>query len=181
MEQDRQTEAGGGHRAVNGALGALSVLGALLILALLVLVNADALGRTFFSRPILGVIELVELSLVAIVFLQLGDAVRAGRLTRSDGLLTLVQAAAPRVAHAMHAAIDLIAAAFMVFVLFGAVPRLIESWQRGDFKGTAQVFTFPEWPVRLIVVVGASAALIAFLMRVWRALRRAAERAPAQT
>jgi TRAP-type C4-dicarboxylate transport system permease small subunit len=165
--------AGAAERALGGALGALSALGAALIVAVLVLVNADSLGRTLFARPILGVIEIVELSLVAIVFLQLGDTVRAGRLTRSDGVLVLLEARRPRLAHALHAAFDLIAAAFMALVLFGAVPRLAESWERGEFKGTAQVFTFPEWPVRLIVVVGAAAALAAFLVRSWRALRRA--------
>lgn len=166
--------AGPAERALGGALGALSVLGAVLVLAVLALVNADALGRTLFARPILGVIELVELSLVAIVFLQLGDTVRAGRLTRSDGVLALLEASQPRLAHALHAAFDLIAATFMALLLFGAVPRLAESWERGEFKGTAQVFTFPEWPVRLIVVVGAAAALAAFLVRASRALRRAA-------
>lgn len=167
-------QAGGAERALGRMLAALSVLGAVLILAVLVLVNADSLGRTLFSKPILGVIEIVELSLVAIVFLQLGDTVRAGRLTRSDGVLAVVEATAPRLAQALHAAFDALAAAFMAFILIGAVPRLAESWERGEFKGTAQVFTFPEWPVRLIVVVGAAAALVAFLVRAWRALRRAA-------
>ena len=50
---------------------------------------------------------------------------------------------------------------------------MIESYQRGEFKGTAQVFTVPEWPVKVIIVVGASAAILALLVSAWRELRGA--------
>lgn len=152
-------------------LAVLNVMGALLVVGLLVLVNADALGRTFFSAPILGVIELVELSLVAIVFLALGDAIRAGRLTRSEGLLTLLRDRAPRVARALRVVFDLIAAAFLGLIVVGGVPRAIESYEQGEFKGTAQLFTAPEWPVKLIIVVGSIAGILSFLVLVWRELR----------
>lgn len=151
-------------------LTALNVMGVLLVIGLLLLINADALGRTLFSAPILGVIEIVELSLVAIVFLALGDAVRAGRLTRSDGLLTLLRDRAPRVSRVLRVVFDLIAAAFLGLIVVGGIPRAIESYERGEFKGTSQVFTVPEWPVKLIIVVGAIAGILAFLLLVWREL-----------
>ena len=52
----------------------------------MVIINVDVLSRYLFNAPIQGVAEIVELSIVGIVFLQISDAVRAGRLTRSDGL-----------------------------------------------------------------------------------------------
>lgn len=155
------------------ALAALNVLGALLVVALLVVINTDSLSRTLFSVSILGVHELVELSLVAIVFLQLGDAVRAGRLTRSEGLLTLLDNRARGVSRALRIAFDLIAVAFLTLIVIGGVPRMIESYQRGEFKGTAQVFTVPEWPVKVIIVVGATSAILAFLVAAWREFRGA--------
>lgn len=154
-------------------LAAFNVAGALLVIALLVIINTDSLSRTFLSVSFLGVTEVVELSLVAIVFLQLGDAVRSGRLTRSDGLLTLLGERAPRLRASLHALFDLIAAAFMALIVAGGVPRAIESYQRGEFKGTAQLFTVPEWPVKLIIVAGATAAILALLVSAWRELRRA--------
>ena len=42
--------------------------GTLLILALLVLINTDIVGRAFFNTPVSGVPEMVRLSIVAIVF-----------------------------------------------------------------------------------------------------------------
>lgn len=165
------TEHGAAIRWFYRILAVLNVTGALLVIGLLLLVNADALGRTFFSAPILGVIEIVELSLVAIVFLALGDAVRAGRLTRSEGLLTLLGDRAPRFSRALRVLFDLIAAAFLGLIVVGGVPRAIESYERGEFKGTAQLFTVPEWPVKLIIVVGSIAGILAFLVLVWGELR----------
>lgn len=150
---------------------ALNLAGAALILVLLVLVNADAIGRTWFSAPIIGVHEIVELSIVAIVFLQLGDTVRIGRLTRSDGMLLWLHARAPAVERFLRILFDLLAAGFMALLVWGGVPRLIDSYQRAEFAGTALLFTFPEWPVKLIIVVGASAAGAKLLASAWQKLR----------
>jgi TRAP-type C4-dicarboxylate transport system permease small subunit len=164
-------EHGAAIRWLYRILAALNVAGVLLVVALLVLINVDSLGRTLFAAPILGVIELVELSLIAIVFLSLGDAIRAGRLTRSEGMLTLLGDRAPKLSRVLRIAFDLVAAAFLGLIVTGGVPRAIESYERGEFKGTAQVFTVPEWPVKLIIVVGATAGILAFLVSAWRELR----------
>ncbi len=161
-------------RALFRVLAGLNVTGALLVVMLLVLINIDALGRTFFSVSILGVHEVVEMSLVAIVFLQLGDAVRSGRLTRSDGLLTILDRRMPAVARPLRAFFDLVSVAFLTLIVVGGVPRFIESYQNNEFKGTAQLFTVPEWPVKLIIVVGAIAAILAFLVSAWREFRSVA-------
>jgi len=168
MEPDRD---GPVTRSLYRVLAALNIAGALLVVTLLVIINVDSLSRTLLSISFLGVTEVVELSLVAIVFLQLGDAIRSGRLTRSDGLLTLLGERAPRFRALLHMLFDLTAAAFMSLIVAGGVPRMIESYQRGEFKGTAQLFTVPEWPVKLIIVVAATAAILAFLASAWRELR----------
>ncbi len=41
------------------------------------LICADVAGRYFFNAPIFGVTEIVEISIVAIVFAQLADTTRA--------------------------------------------------------------------------------------------------------
>ena len=73
-------------RAFSAFVGGMNSIGTVLIFGLVVMINLDVFSRFLFNAPIDGVKELVELSIVAIVFLQLPDAVRAGRLTRSDGL-----------------------------------------------------------------------------------------------
>jgi TRAP-type C4-dicarboxylate transport system permease small subunit len=73
----------------------MNTIGSLWIFALMVMIDVDAFSRTFFNHPFHGVLELVELSIVGIVFLQLGDVTRQGRLTRSDGFSTSSGRASP--------------------------------------------------------------------------------------
>ena len=65
----------------------LNAIGTLWIVALMLLINSDVLGRELFNSPVRGVTELVSLSIVGIVFLQLADTLWSGRMTRADVLL----------------------------------------------------------------------------------------------
>jgi len=66
-------------RAFSKFVSVLNSAGGILIFAMIVMINLDVFSRFLFNHPIDGVTELVELSIVAIVFLQLSDAVRNGR------------------------------------------------------------------------------------------------------
>jgi TRAP-type mannitol/chloroaromatic compound transport system permease small subunit len=145
--------------------------GTLWIIALLVLINGDVAGRNFFNAPIDGVIEIIEITLVAIVFLQLGDATRIGRLTRSDGFFGLMLDRAPRVGYTLGAVFDFLGALFLFFILYGFWPTLVQAWERDEYVGNEGVFTAPTWPVKLIVVVGCVVTLLLFLGMAWRYLR----------
>ncbi len=145
-------------------LTGLSSLGTLWILGLMVLINLDVGARYLFNAPINGVTELVELSIVGIVFLQLGAAVRANRITRSDGLYSRLLMRRPALGHALGLAFDLSGALFVGLILYGGVPRLIEAYQHGYFAGNEGLFVFPLWPVRLILVVGCFVVAVQFLI-----------------
>jgi hypothetical protein len=56
----------------------------------------------------------------------------------------------------------------MGLIIAGTVPLLIQSYERGYFIGVRGVFTFPDWPVKLVIVIGAIAALMCFLVRARR-------------
>jgi len=64
----------------------LNSVGTAWIFALMVLINVDVLARYLFNAPIQGVAEVVELSIVGIVFLQISDAVRAGPSSKATGI-----------------------------------------------------------------------------------------------
>ena len=64
----------------------------------MLLINSDVLGRNLFNAPVRGVTELVSLSIVGIVFLQLADTLHSGRFTRADVLLERPQAQPARLA-----------------------------------------------------------------------------------
>jgi TRAP-type C4-dicarboxylate transport system permease small subunit len=155
------------RRCVTG----LNALGSGWIFALMLIIDADAIGRTLFNRPLQGVIEITEMSIVAIVFLQLSDALRTGKLTRSDGLFNLMLARRARVGRAMGVAFDGLGAAFIGLVVYGSVPLLSEAIERNYYKGEKGLFVFPTWPVKLVIVIGSVVMLVQFLVFAWQYAR----------
>jgi TRAP-type C4-dicarboxylate transport system permease small subunit len=148
----------------NGALSTLNAVGSVWLFALVILINADAMGRSFFHAPIDGVNEIIELSLVGIVFLQLADATRKGRLTRSDGFFKFLLQKYPAIGRTLGFLFELCGIVFMVIILWGSVPLLIESYEGNYFVGNRGIFTAPVWPVKLVIVIGCVATLIQFFV-----------------
>lgn len=144
-------------------LNGLNGLGSIWIFVLTILINMDAFGRTVFANPIEGVVEIVEMSIVAIVFLQLGDATQRGRLTRSDGLFNRMLIRYPTVGRTMGAIFDLLGMIFMAIVIYGTVPEMIEVVEENLYYGSEGVFTAPKWPVYLIILIGATVTLLQFI------------------
>lgn len=155
-------------QAFSKFVSGLNSAGGALIFALIIMINLDVFSRFLFNAPIDGVTELVELSIVAIVFLQLADAVRNGRLTRSDGLYNKLCEKNPKAGHLLGAFFDLAGAAFFLTIIAGSIPRLIDAWERGYYSGNQGIFVVPVWPVRLILVVGAITVVFVFFGLVWR-------------
>lgn len=156
----------------------MNAIGSLWVLLLVLLIDADALGRTFFNRPIAGMIEIVAVSLAVITFCQLADTIRLGKLTRSDTFFAR-WAGGGRAGRGVVAGFELLGALVMALIIIGTVPLLVQSYTRGYFIGIRGVFTFPDWPVKAVVVVGATAALLCFLVRarrLWRGRSEAVSR-----
>ncbi len=145
-----------------------NVIGTALIVALMVLIGTDVFGRTAFNTPISGVPELVSLSIVAIVFLQVPQALRSGRFTRSDALLKWVWRSKPRAALAMELIFDTIAILTLFALLYAAWPLFAKSWTNNTFVGAVGDFTAPVWPVKLIMVIGTTLLIAQFLARIFK-------------
>lgn len=152
------------RRLIDGATTALNVIGTLLILAIMLLVNTDVIGRSLFGAPVSGVPEMVSMSIVAIVFLQLAQTFRSGRLTRTEAILNILQSRAPR----LHDALEMLfafAAIALIWQLFSASNALfVKAWVRGTFEGTIGDFTAPTWPVKLIILIGCIALIAQLVM-----------------
>ncbi|MAY86026.1 MAG: hypothetical protein CML02_04800 [Pseudooceanicola sp.] len=155
-------------RLLDGATQALNVLGSALILVLMVLVGIDVGGRNLFGAPVPGVPELVTLSIVAIVFLQIPQALRAGRLTQSDAFLGWLDRRAPALGRALATLFDLMGAAVLYIIVSSTWPMFTRAWERGEFIGALGDFTAPVWPVKLTLVIGGSMLILQFVARIWR-------------
>lgn len=147
---------------------ALNVAGSSLILILMVLVGADVAGRNLAGHPISGVPELVTLSIVAIVFLQIPAALRQGRMTRSDAFLSWLSSKHAALARVLATLFDLASIGIMWVVISTTWPIFTRAWTRGEFIGAVGDFTAPVWPVKLILVIGGAVLILQFAARIWR-------------
>lgn len=159
-------------RAAAAVAMGLNVAGTLLIVAVAVLVNADVIGRGAFAAPVSGVPELVALSIVAIVFLQVAEAARRGRFIRSDAIPTLLAARAPRLGAALEALWHALALGLIVILAAASWPPFLAAWERQSFVGAVGHFTAPVWPIRAIILIGCIALALQFALGLARALLR---------
>ena len=146
----------------NGVAIIANAVGTLVVLMLVLIVNYDVIARGVFSAPFLGAVEVVQFSMVLIVFLQLPDVIRVGRLTRSDGFLMILQSRSPTRARWLRRGIDLISAVFMTLVAYAMWPEFVEMFESRDYFGVPGVFTAPWWPIKLTIFL--SAVLCALLL-----------------
>lgn len=157
----------GGTSLFGKTVSGLNALGSLLIVALVILINIEAFSRSLFNKPFDGVIELIEIGIVAIVFLQLADAARRKMLTQSDGLFNLALQRKPGIGRAMGIFINLTGVFFMALIIYGSVPLLQESWNENHYVGVRHLFTAPTWPIKFIIVLGATMTMIQFAIFTW--------------
>ncbi|MCU0763249.1 MAG: TRAP transporter small permease [Hydrogenophaga sp.] len=164
-----QTLPFGLHRLTQG----LNALGTLIIIGLMLLINTDIVGRTGFDAPVRGVTELVSLSIVGIVFLQLADTLRSGRFTRADMLLDRLKRNRPVLAAVLQAVYHGLGAVLMGIILWAAWPSLVESIRIREYVGALGDFTAPVWPVRLMMLLGLSVTALTFVLLAAMDVKRA--------
>jgi TRAP-type C4-dicarboxylate transport system permease small subunit len=156
---------------------ALNIAGTILILGMAIAVNADVVGRDLFNHPIPGVNEFIGLSIVAVVFLQMANTLHEGRHVSNDIIISLFAASRPRLLAAVYTCFDIVGALLMATIVIYVWPIVLEHYQGRYYAGTAGVIEIPTWPFMAVVVVGATATALQFLLdagrMVWRAARGA--------
>jgi TRAP-type mannitol/chloroaromatic compound transport system permease small subunit len=152
-------------------LGAMNALGTVWIFLLMVLINTDILGRELFSTPVRGTTELLSLSIVGIVFLQLGHALMSGRMTRSDMVIETLLDRRPAVGRLLQGIFNLLGMVFLAIIFWGSIAPLQEAIEIGEYVGAAGDFTAPTWPIRLLILIGAAATGLQYLVMAWQDFR----------
>lgn len=159
-------------------VGAMNALGTIWIIALMILINADILGRTAFNAPIAGVSELVSFSIVGIVFLQLAHTLRSGSLTRSDILLGYLEQRAPRIRHVLLSLFHLTGAVLLAIVALKYFPIVEKAWVHPErhFMGNPGFFTIPQWPLYVAILLGVAATSAQFALMAFKDLSNISRR-----
>ncbi|MCU0941228.1 MAG: TRAP transporter small permease subunit, partial [Hydrogenophaga sp.] len=63
-------------------------------------------------------------------------------------------------------------------IAYATWPLFQRAWTNSEFLGVEGVFTFPTWPMRLVVFVGASLAALQYALLVWHDLRNSNQPSP---
>lgn len=153
-------------KLADGIAISANAVGTLVVLALVLVVNYDMGARNLFNAPFNGAVEVVQFSMVLIVFLQLPDVVRVNRLTRSDGFLIVLGGRYPALAKWTRRAINTVSAVFMVLIAVAIFPEFLKMWDSNDFFGVPGVFTAPWWPIKLTIFLSACLAALIFALKV---------------
>ena len=120
------------------------------------LILADIIGRGAFNQPVQGTAEIVTASIVIIVFLQAGYAIRSRSMLRAEFLVIRFPKSVQRVLLAIG---YLLGMAFFLMIISGGWDESILSWVENEFEGEGAL-RVPAWPARWTVIGGSALALI---------------------
>jgi len=149
-------------------IDSLNAAGSVVIGAIMVLMCADVLLRNLLNRPIEGVAELVATSIIVIVFLQLPSTLRHGRMARADLFIDPFIQTRPRAGKRLRALFSLAGVFACAVIVYASWPMLARAWRDNEFLGIEGVFSFPIWPMRLVVCIGAALAAIQYGLLMWQ-------------
>lgn len=138
----------------------MMILAAVWALGLSVLIVADIVANNVVGRAIPGVRELVISSIVMIVYLTLGYAIRSHSMLRSDTLLLAMPITLQRILLGIGYALG---AAFFFMVMRGTIDPTVYAWNTGEFWGEGAL-RVPVWPTRLVVLFGSALAVLNYVV-----------------
>lgn len=138
----------------------MMVLAAVWALGLSVLIVADIVANNVVGRAIPGVRELVISSVVIIVFMQLGYAIRSHSMLRADTLLLALPLPVQRILLFIGYGLG----AFLFFVImWGTIGPTIYAWNTNEFWGEGAL-RVPVWPTRMMVLLGSALAAVNYIV-----------------
>ena len=141
-----------------------NIIGTILIIFIMIIVNADVIGRELFLMPIAGVPMMVSMSIVAIVFLQTPQTFNRGRLTQNVSILNAIGRRMPLVKLLLDITYS-IAAFFLILQIFKSTyPLFIKSWVRNTYEGTIGDFTAPIWPIKFVILLGCFLLMVQIML-----------------
>ena len=151
-------------RLLGALIFASNCLASVWIFVITLAIVADVTFRFLFNAPINGITELVTISVVAVLYMQLAYTLRSGYMTRSDAVLNRLIAARPQIGNGLAVLFCCAGAALMAAIMMGAWPKWLKAYDAEFYVGVVGVFTFPEWPRLLIVFIGCGLTGLQFLL-----------------
>ena len=134
----------------------LMVVAAVCAFGLTFLILLNIIDRGQFS----GVAEIVRTSIVIIVFLQAGYAIRSRSMLRADFLVSRFSGTFQKTLLVFG---YLLGAAFFLMVIWGGWEDSVRDWVDMNYEGEGAL-QVPTWPARWTVMFGSLIALLNYLV-----------------
>lgn len=119
---------------------------------------ADIIFRAL-NYPLQGTKEIIANSVVIIIFLQIGFAVRSRSMLGADFLISLFGDSARRYLSVFG---FLLGAIFFGILFKGGIEPALRSFANGEFDGEGAL-RVPVWPARFTILIGSALAVINYL------------------
>lgn len=161
-------EAGGPKKPLDllgGFANIIAAIGTTWTFALMFLIVADVIGRSFLNMPITGVAEIAAHSIVAIVFLQLASAVHDKRMTRADFLIEIILKRNPTVGRAIEVFFLAVGCLVMVVIAYATWKPMMVAYAGSEFFGVQGIFTIKTWPLRAVILAGSLLTALVFAVQ----------------
>jgi TRAP-type C4-dicarboxylate transport system permease small subunit len=126
----------------------------------MLIIVVDVAGRTFFNRPLTGAPELVKVSLVALVFLEITHTLREGRHVRSTIILGRVS---PRVRSILLILADLSGMVLFILLCYSSWHLTVQAWEVLEYEGEGAL-RVPTYPVRTIILFCSGLMVVQYCM-----------------
>lgn len=158
----------------------LSFLGSIWIAALMLLIAVDVVGRAFLSITVYGVPEIVKVSIVGLVWLQMAYTLQIGGHLQSRLILDRLP---PRGRMAFELFGYFLGSIVFILIVYSSWNGMVNAWEIGAYEGEHPV-RVPTAPIFTIVVIGAALTAIQFVIQMVREARSLAvgeDEAPGST
>jgi TRAP-type mannitol/chloroaromatic compound transport system permease small subunit len=151
-----------------------AALGTVMIGVLMLLISADILARNIVGGSLPLISELGALTLVMIVYLQLGTTIRHNRLARIEFFLVWLEQRSPRALALVNGLWELAGVAVCAAIAWSTLGIFRRDVSHMEFIGVPGVMTLPTWPFRALILIGVTIAVVQFALRAIAEFRRAA-------
>lgn len=153
-----------------GLIEAMNEIASILFFAVMLLMTGDVFGR-ILGHPIMGTAEIVRVSIVAMLFMQLPHTFWSGRHLRTQ---ILTKRMGPTMQAIFESIAWLFGILFFLSILMGGWGDMVTAWRINEIEGEGSVYV-PVAPVRSIII-GSSAltllvCLFKFVLNAYRIIR----------
>lgn len=144
-----------------------NIVGTIWIFVIMFIMTGDVFGRLLFNSPIAGTPEIVRVSLVGILFLQLADTFWTGRVIRCD---VITNKMSPKGRTVIDIISYLLGTAMFVILFIASLPATIQVWKLLEYEGEGAL-RIPIYPIRTLILIGSGLTAILFAYRLYESVQ----------